>query len=141
MNVLLRVFGAIHVFLYQLTGGRIGGTFTGYGSPVLLLKARGRKSGQERTTPLIYGRDGDDLVIIASKAGDPRHPAWWLNLRANPDARVQVGGDVIKVHAEEVDGPDRERLWKLMTDIYAPYDDYQKKTTRRIPVVRLRPAA
>jgi deazaflavin-dependent oxidoreductase (nitroreductase family) len=134
-----KVMGAAHIALYRRTGGRIGGRFRG--APCLLLTVTGRKSGQPRTAPLMYGRDGDDYVIIASKGGMPKPPVWWLNLRSNPDAEIEVGAERHRVTAEEVQGEDRDRLWRLMTAIYPSYDSYQKKTSRVIPVVRLHPAS
>ncbi|HEY2702370.1 MAG TPA: nitroreductase family deazaflavin-dependent oxidoreductase [Candidatus Dormibacteraeota bacterium] len=134
-----KAMGAGHTALYRRTGGRIGGRFRG--APCLLLTVTGRKSGQPRTAPLLYGRDGDDYIIVASKGGQPTSPVWWLNLRSNPAAQVEVGAERLRVTAEEVEGEERERLWGLMTGIYPTYDAYQKKTSRVIPVVRLRPAA
>ncbi|MEA2614322.1 MAG: hypothetical protein QOE72_105 [Chloroflexota bacterium] len=134
-----KAMGAAHTALYRRTGGRIGGRFRG--APCLLLTVTGRKSGQPRTAPLMYGRDGDDYIIIASKGGMPKPPLWWLNLRSNPQAEVEVGAERRQVTAEQVEGEERERLWRLMTQIYPSYDAYQRKTTRVIPVVRLRPSA
>ncbi len=134
-----KAMGATHTALYRRTGGRIGGRFRG--APCLLLTVTGRKSGQPRTAPLMYGRDGDDYIVVASKGGQPTSPVWWLNLRSNPAAEVEVGAERRRVTAEEVEGEERERLWRLMTGIYPTYDAYQKKTSRVIPVVRLRPAA
>lgn len=105
--------------------------------PTLLLTTTGRKSGRELTLPLIFGRSGADYVVIASKAGAPNHPAWYLNLDANPAVQVQVKADKFTARARTASGAERERLWKTMTQIYAPYDDYQKKTQRQIPVVVL----
>jgi deazaflavin-dependent oxidoreductase (nitroreductase family) len=134
-----KVMGAAHTALYRRSGGRIGGRFKG--APCLLLTVTGRKTGQPRTAPLMYGRDGDDYIIVASKGGQPKSPVWWVNLRSNPAAEVEVGTERHRVTAEEVvDGEERARLWKLMTQIYPTYDAYQKKTSRVIPVVRLRPA-
>jgi deazaflavin-dependent oxidoreductase (nitroreductase family) len=134
-----KVMGAAHIALYRRTGGKLGGRFRG--APCLLLTVTGRKSGQPRTAPLIYGRDGDDYVIVASKGGMPKPPVWWLNLKSNPTAEIEVGSERHRVTAEEVQGEDRERLWRLMTGIYPSYDSYQRKTARVIPVVRLHPAA
>jgi F420H(2)-dependent quinone reductase len=134
---MLRVLGAIHVALYRLTGGKVGGRMGR--APVLLLTATGRKSGKQRTIPLLYGRDGDNLVVIASVGGAPRHPAWYLNLQGQ-EAEVQVGRERLKVRARDAEGEERERLWAQMVAVYPPYAEYQKKTTRRIPVVVLEPA-
>lgn len=133
----MRVVAAVHTAIFRRTGGRVGGKFPG-GVPVLLLHTTGRKTGSGRTTPLVYIEDGDDLVLIASAGGAAKHPAWWLNLRANPETTVQVGRDVLSVRAEEVTGDERERLWAKAVEVYSGYAGYQKKTTRTIPVVVLR---
>lgn len=134
-----KTMGAAHIALYRRSGGKIGGRFRG--APCLLLTVTGRKSGQPRTAPLMYGRDGDDYILIASKGGQPTSPLWWLNLRSNPTAEVEVGSERHRVTAEEVvDGEERARLWKLMAQMYPSYDAYQRKTTRVIPVVRLHPS-
>lgn len=106
--------------------------------PTLLLTTTGRKSGKERLLPLIYKKVGDDYVIIASKAGAPDHPAWYVNLVANPLCGVQVGHDVFKARARTAEGEERENLWQQLKEVYPPYDDYQKTAgSRRIPVVVL----
>ena len=135
-RLILKVGGAVNTAVYRLTGGKVGGTMKG--APILLLTVRGRKSGKLRTTPLLYGRDGDNLVVIASKGGDPKHPAWYHNLQGQ-EAEVQVGRERKRVRARDAEGEERERLWALTVGIYPPYADYQKKTTRRIPVVVLEP--
>jgi proline iminopeptidase len=99
----------------------------------------GRKSGKKRTTPLLYVMDGEGFVIIASKGGAPTHPAWYLNLIANPDATVEVGDREVRVRAEEVHGEDKTRLWQKMVEMYPTYDDYQTKTEREIPLLVLHP--
>jgi deazaflavin-dependent oxidoreductase (nitroreductase family) len=139
INRVFRAVGAAHTALYRRTGGRIGGTTRGV--PCLLLTVTGRKSGQPRTAPLMYGRDGDDYVIIASKGGAPKPPVWWLNLKSKPTAEIEVGSERHRVTAEEVQGDDRERLWTLMAGLHPSYDSYRRKTTRVIPVVKLRLAA
>jgi F420H(2)-dependent quinone reductase len=133
-RLIFRLGGALNTALYRLTGGKVGGQMKG--APILLLTVRGRKSGKLRTTPLLYGRDGDNLVVIASKGGDPKHPAWYLNLRG-AEAEVQIGRDRHRVRARDAEDEERERLWALMVGIYPPYAEYQKKTARRIPVVVL----
>jgi len=135
-RLILRTGGAVHNALYRATNGRFGGQMRG--APVLLLTVTGRKSGKRRTTPLLYGRDGNNLIVIASKGGDPKHPAWYLNLQGQ-EAEVQIGGEHRRVRARDAEGDERERLWTEMVGIYAPYADYQQKTTRRIPVVVLEP--
>ena len=105
--------------------------------PTLLLATTGRKSGEEKMLPLIYGPAGDDYVIIASKGGFPSHPAWYLNLVDNPSCRIQVGADHFNVRARTAEGEERETLWQAMAEIYPPYNDYQAATDRKIPVVVL----
>ena len=109
------------------------------GVPTLLLSVLGRKSGIWRRTALIYGRDGENYVIVASKGGAEKHPLWFLNLRDNPEAEVQVGAEKVKVLAHEAEGEERARLWDAMAQIWPDYNNYQTKTDRRIPVVVLRP--
>jgi deazaflavin-dependent oxidoreductase (nitroreductase family) len=121
--------------LYRVSGGRLGASFGS--APVLLLTTKGRKSGKKRTAPLLYGTDGDDLVLIASKGGSPTHPAWFLNLKANPDVEVQVGRSHERRRARVAEGEERERLWGHMAGMYANYDSYKDKTEREIPVVVL----
>jgi deazaflavin-dependent oxidoreductase (nitroreductase family) len=105
--------------------------------PTLLLTTVGRKSGRELTMPLIFGQSGDDYVVVASKGGAPAHPAWYLNLEADPAVRVQVKADKFTARARTAQGPERDALWKKMVAIYAPYELYQTKTDRQIPVVVL----
>jgi deazaflavin-dependent oxidoreductase (nitroreductase family) len=123
------------VWLYRRSGGKIGGTMRG--APVLLLTTTGRRSGQPWTVPLLFQPDDDRWVIIASNGGNAKHPAWWLNLRATPDASVQIGRETHAVTAVEATGDEREILWRRMADMYKGYDDYTKKTDRTIPVVIL----
>ncbi|WP_116364364.1 nitroreductase family deazaflavin-dependent oxidoreductase [Parahaliea mediterranea] len=105
----------------------------------LLLTTTGRKSGKPLILPLIYGRAGEGYCVIASKGGAPAHPAWFLNLQANPEVQVQVGADKFRARARVAEGAEREALWQQMVDIYAPYTKYQQATDRRIPVVVLDP--
>jgi deazaflavin-dependent oxidoreductase (nitroreductase family) len=108
------------------------------GSPIVLVHHVGAKSGVERIAPLAYTRDGDDVIIIASKGGTPENPAWFHNLRANPDTVIELGADTIEVTAEALTaGPERERLFTQMADQFANFYEYQKKTDRLIPVVVL----
>ena len=109
------------------------------GVMTLLLSAKGRKSGIWRRTALIYGRDGENYVIVASQGGAPTHPMWFLNLRDNPEAEIQVGPDKIKVVARAAEGEERRRLWDEMAIIWPDYNVYQTKTDRQIPVVVLEP--
>ena len=107
--------------------------------PTLLLTTVGRKSGRVLTLPLIFGRAGPDYVIVASKGGAPAHPAWYLNLEANPEVQVQVKGEKFAARAYTVQGAERAALWAKMLEIYGPYAQYQTKTDRQSPVVVLKP--
>jgi deazaflavin-dependent oxidoreductase (nitroreductase family) len=127
----------IHASLFRATGGKVGGRLVG--SPVLLLVTTGRKSGLQRTTPLLYLDDGDHHVIVASNGGAAKHPVWWLNLRANPEATVEIGGRKTRVRATEAQGEERARLWRRLVLMYGPYESYRKKTDREIPVILLEP--
>ena len=105
--------------------------------PTLLLTTVGRKSGRELTLPLIFGRSGEDYVVVASKGGAPEHPAWYLNLDANSKVKLQVKADKFAAQAHTANAQERARLWPKMVEIYGPYADYQKKTHREIPIVVL----
>jgi deazaflavin-dependent oxidoreductase (nitroreductase family) len=129
------LFGAEHVRVYRETGGARG--YDWRGAKVLLLTTTGRRSGEQRTTPLIHGVDGDRWVIIASKGGAPEHPDWYLNLQAQPEIEIQVQADEVPVTARTAEGDERERLWAAMRGEWPAYDDYQEKTDREIPVVVL----
>lgn len=127
---------ADHIRRYVETGGEQGhewrpGVFT------LLLTTRGRRSGKLRRTALIYGRDGDDYLVVASLGGAPQHPAWYLNLLADPEAEVQVGAETFAVRARTAGPEEKPRMWRTMVDIWPAYDDYQTRTDREIPVVVL----
>ncbi|MGO9426833.1 MAG: nitroreductase family deazaflavin-dependent oxidoreductase [Steroidobacteraceae bacterium] len=107
--------------------------------PTLLLTTTGRKSGSVLTLPLIFGRSGPDYVVVASKGGAPTHPAWYLNLQANPEVKVQVKAEKFTARAHTAEGAERTALWRKMVEIYGPYEQYQTKTDRQIPVVVLKP--
>jgi deazaflavin-dependent oxidoreductase (nitroreductase family) len=130
----------IHTFLYQRTGGRLGHTIPGVPGKMLLLDHVGAKSRTRRTSPLLYVRDGEDLVVVASKGGFPKHPAWFHNLKANPDTTVQVGSHVKPVHARVATPEERDRLWALAVKAYHGYEDYAARSKgREIPLVVLEP--
>jgi deazaflavin-dependent oxidoreductase (nitroreductase family) len=131
-------FTQAHVRAYRATKGRIGKSWQG--APVLLLDHVGRKSGKHMTSPLIYGEDGENLIIVASFGGARRDPFWWPNLKASPDTTVNVYGDVRRVRARQATPEEKARIWPNMVAIYAPYEDYQRRTERDIPVVILEPA-
>ena len=129
------LFGEEHIRSYRETGGEVGHDWNG--TQTLLLTTTGRRSGEPRTTPLIYGRDGDNVVIVASKGGAPDNPGWYRNLQAHPEAELQIRDEVFRAQARDAEGEERERLWQLMVGHWPAYDDYQTKTERRIPVVVL----
>jgi len=124
---------------YRLSGGRVAGQIPS-GAPICLLTTTGRRSGRLRTVPLVYVPDGDDLVVVASRGGMGSHPAWYLNLLADPGAAVQVGAATRRVRARDAGEAERERLWPTLTAAYPHFDAYQLRTLRRIPVVILSPA-
>lgn len=133
--LLRRVMG-LHTHAYRLTGGAIGHRFPG-SPPMLLLDHVGAKSGLRRTTPLVYVQDGDDVVLVASKGGHPRNPAWYHNLRANPETTVQIGSERRPVRARVAGPEERERLWPKAIATYSGYRGYQERTEREIPLVIL----
>ena len=130
----------VHTVAYRATRGVIGHRVPGL-PPMLLLDHVGAKSQKKRTSPLLYGRDGDDLVIVASKGGYTRSPGWYHNLLANPETTVQVGSRKQRVHAHKATAAERERLWPKMVAIYGSYEDYQRRTEREIPLIVLKPLA
>ena len=129
------LFGAEHVRAYRESGGEHG--YHWRGTTILLLTTTGRSSGQLRTTPLIHRTDGERWVVVASKGGAPENPSWYENLKADPNATIEVQGDVIAVAASTASGEERARLWSLLAQAWPAYDDYQQKTDREIPVVVL----
>ena len=130
------LFGDEHVRRYQETDGEVGHVWK-EGSTILLLTTTGRKTGEHRTTPLIYGLEGGNPVIVASKGGAPEHPGWYRNLAETPEVEVQILGDTFAARARVAEGEERERLWRVMNGIWRYYDDYQSRTDREIPVVVL----
>jgi deazaflavin-dependent oxidoreductase (nitroreductase family) len=135
--VLRRLMG-LHTIAYRATRGVIGHRVPG-APPMLLLDHVGAKSGTKRTIPLVYIEDGKDVVLVASKGGFPRNPAWYHNLRANPDTTVQIGAEHRKVHARVATPMERERLWPMAVQTYSGYAGYQKRTDREIPLIVLEP--
>jgi deazaflavin-dependent oxidoreductase (nitroreductase family) len=131
------LFGQEHVERYRETDGEEGHDWNG--TSVLILTTTGHRSGQSRSTPLIYGTQGDDYVVVASKGGAPEHPAGYLNLSAEPEVEVQVRGDRFRAHARTATAEERPELWSTMTERWSAYDEYQTKTDREIPVVVLEP--
>jgi proline iminopeptidase len=135
------LYGDEHVRVYRETGGETGHEWK-RGSKILLLTTKGRKSGEPRTTPLIYeNADDGKYVIVASKGGAPEHPGWYENLSKEPQVELQVKDEIFPARAHTAEGEERERLWKLAAQQWPDYDQYQKKTDREIPVVVLERSA
>ena len=128
----------LHVFAYRLSGGLVGRRVPGL-PPMLLLDHVGAKSGKRRTTTLAYIDDGEAIVIVASKGGAPRNPAWFHNVRAQPDTTVQVGSRRLSVRARVATAEERSRLWPSVVTAYDGYANYQQRTEREIPLVILEP--
>jgi deazaflavin-dependent oxidoreductase (nitroreductase family) len=130
-----KLFGDEHVRQYEATNGQTGHEWNG--TKVLILRTTGRSTGELRKAPLIYGRDGDDYLVVASKGGAPEHPGWYKNLSAQPDIEIQVLGDVLPVRARTASAQEKARLWSVMTKEWPDYDKYQRSTSRDIPLVIL----
>ena len=133
----LTLVGEEHVRRYRETDGEVG--YLWNGAPTLLLTTRGRSSGQPRTSALIFGRDGDDYLVVASMGGAPQHPMWYRNLLADPRAEIQVKGQRLSVDARTAEETEKARLWDIMVGVWPNYDVYQTRTERVIPVVVLTP--
>ncbi len=129
------LFGQEHVRRYLQTDGAEGHDWQG--ATVLILTTTGRRSGEPRSTPLIYGKRGEDHIVVASKGGADEHPAWYLNLAEEPEVIVQVRDDRFKARARPATPDEKPELWRMMSDRWPPYDEYQRKTARDIPVVVL----
>ncbi|MGO9101930.1 MAG: nitroreductase family deazaflavin-dependent oxidoreductase [Mycobacterium sp.] len=134
----LTLIGDDHIRAYRESGGEVGYLWNGV--PTLLLTVTGRRTGRELTSALIFGRDDDDYLVVASKGGWPSHPLWYLNLQANAAARIQVKADELPVVARTASAAEKPRLWQIMTEVWPNYDVYQSRTDRDIPVVVLTPA-
>jgi proline iminopeptidase len=130
------LFGEEHVRRYRETNGEVGHVWR-EGSTILLLTTKGRSTGEDRTTPLIYAEDGDRYVIVASKGGAPEHPGWFKNIEKTPQVELQVRDDVFEANAHVAEGEERERLWRKANEVWPHYDEYATKTDREIPVVVL----
>ena len=137
-RLLLSAASRLGVALYRGSGGRLLGRVPS-GAPVCLLTTTGRKSGRRRSVPLLYLRDGNDVVVVASLGGAPQHPGWYFNLRADPKAEVEIGRLRFAAVARDVGEDERAALWPRLVAMYPAYENYQRRTTRRIPVVRLSP--
>ena len=137
MKFSIQLFLNVHVLIYRLTNGKVMGAFGA--NTILLLDMVGRKTGKKRTTPLMYFRDGNNYVISASAGGADTNPAWYYNLKSNPETIIQVKGDKIKVIAQEASPDKRKKLWTQLTSIAPQFKQYEKKTKRTIPMFILRP--
>jgi F420H(2)-dependent quinone reductase len=124
----------INTAAYKVSGGRVGGTFL-QGAPVALLTTIGRKSGEPRVSPLLFLRDGDRIVLVASQGGRANNPMWYLNLKANPQVTVQVKKEVLKLTARDATDAEREHYWPKLVEMYSSFDDYQSWTDRVIPII------
>ena len=121
---------------FRANGGETSGPFKG--RPLLLLTTTGAKSGEQRTTPLVYSKDGDDYVIIASMGGAPKHPSWYFNIKEFPHVGLEVGTETFQANASIAEGPERDRLYAQQAEMMPAFKEYQEKTTRQIPVVVLK---
>lgn len=135
----MRAFTPVHRWIYHMSRGRIGTTWTTAGMPVLLLTTTGRRTGTARTRPVGYIPDDDRLIIIASNAGSPKHPVWYLNLCKHPHVIIELYGGRKRMRAVVAEGADRDRLWSITTTRYPTFSDFQAGTDRQIPVVVLSP--
>ncbi|WP_305093837.1 nitroreductase family deazaflavin-dependent oxidoreductase [Prescottella sp. R16] len=137
---IIKWMSRINVTLYRATGGRLGGKWRvgsafPWGIPVCLLTTTGRKSGQPRTSPLLFLEDGDRVVLVASQGGLPKNPLWYLNIRANPNVTVQIKSQIRTMRARVATDDERAALWPRLVEMYADFDTYQSWTDRTIPVV------
>jgi F420H(2)-dependent quinone reductase len=139
MPFFARLFIKAHVLLYQLSGGKLGSSMRGH--PVIILSTRGRKSGSVRHVPVAPHVEGDDMYIIASLGGAPKNPGWYHNLKADPEVEVQLRDQRWKAKAIDLPEPEREQVWQRVVAAMPGFGEYQKKTTRKIPVIRLARAA
>lgn len=130
----IKLMSSANTGIYRRTGGRIGGRFKG-GAPVCLLTTTGRRSGEPRTMPLLYLRDGDDIVIVASKGGFSTNPHWYHNLVAHPEVTIEIGRDRRQMLSRVATVDEKAELWPRLVAMYSDYADYQKRTERNIPVV------
>jgi F420H(2)-dependent quinone reductase len=139
---IIRAFSKLNVWIYKRSGGRLGGTWrVGSGArrpvPVCLLTTTGRKTGAPRTAPLLFLRDAERVIVVASQGGMPKNPQWYLNLSANPDVTLQIGTDVRAMRARTANASERAHYWPRLVELYSDYADYQRWTEREIPVVIL----
>lgn len=138
MKVFFRAILSVYIFFYRLTSGAIGGRMAGLN--VMLLTTTGRKTGQPRVTPLGYFKEGANFVIIASNAGAEKNPAWFYNLKSNPQVKIQIGKQELTARAQVVDSEKRNQMWSELVKMAPAYKKYEKQTKREIPLVILQPA-
>lgn len=138
-GVVIKWMSKINTWAYRASGGRLGGTFL-QGAPVALLTTTGRKTGQPRVSPLLYLREGDRVVLVASQGGRADNPMWYLNLKANPKVSVQIRSEVLQLTARDATPDERARYWPQLVAMYSSFEDYQSWTDRVIPVVICDPA-
>jgi F420H(2)-dependent quinone reductase len=139
MSAAFQQFTKVHVAAYKLGDGRLLPDPLGHSKTVLVDQV-GRKSGKRRTTPLLYVADGEDVIVVGSKGGSHRHPAWWLNLREMDETTIRIGGETRRVKVREATAAERERLWPKVVEVWSDYAEYQKRTDREIPLGILSPA-
>lgn len=135
---IMRWMSHANTWLYRKTGGRVGGRFL-RGAPVCLLTTTGRKSGEPRTTPLLYLRRGDRVIVVASQGGMPKHPQWYRNLQVTPEVEVEIKKERLRLTARTASEAERQELWPELLKMYSDFEDYQSWTERVIPVVILEP--
>jgi F420H(2)-dependent quinone reductase len=133
----LKFISRANVFIYRLSGGRLWNTMQG--SPICLVSMTGRKSGRRITMPLMYTPHGEDVLIVASLGGAPKHPVWYHNIVANPEVSIQVGNTVRNMLARQADAAEKAKLWPVLVASYPDFDNYQKATDRDIPVIVCEP--
>lgn len=137
-HIVVQWMSRLNVWIYRASGGRFGAKFL-RGAPVLLLISKGRKTGEPRTAPLLYLKDGDDYYLVASKGGMSHHPAWYLNLEANPDCELEIGTTRLAMRSRRLSAEEKAAIWPQLVAMYRDYADYQERTSRDIPVLKLSP--
>jgi deazaflavin-dependent oxidoreductase (nitroreductase family) len=133
-NTIIKWMSRATAFLYQKTDGKVGGKFL-QGAPVALLTTTGRKTGEPRVSPLLFLREGNRIVLVASKGGSDTHPMWYLNLKANPKVSVQIRDEVLQLTARDATEEERARYWPKLVEMYSSFEDYRSWTNRVIPIV------
>lgn len=137
-EIVIKPMSDFNTWIYRISGGKLGGRWL-RGAPVMLLTTIGRKSGQPRTKPVLYLRNRDDVIVVASKGGMSRHPLWYLNIEANPNVEIEIGTEKASMKARRATEEEKAALWPRLVEMYRDFDDYQARTERNIPVVVLSP--